>query len=155
MWSGIKWCNIYCDSSFSEAGWNAGVWGLGLKHAVEGKMVVVGPAADLSVPTGEVAISNRRGCDLRVLILERAPYAIDVGSRGAVVSAALLERKVAGSIPTIGDFHTVGPCKKAVFACLATDVNKIPVPLPLRYHHQLRREGDQPWRIHVAGEVWV
>ena len=30
--------------------------------------------------------------------------------------------KVAGSIPTIGDFHTVGPCKKAVFACLATDV---------------------------------
>ena len=28
----------------------------------------------------------------------------------------------AGSIPTIGDFHTVGPCKKAVFACLATDV---------------------------------
>ena len=45
-----------------------------------------------------------------------------VGSRGAVVSAALLERKVAGSIPTIGDFHTVGPCKKAVFACLATDV---------------------------------
>ena len=45
-----------------------------------------------------------------------------VGSRGAVVSAALSERKVAGSIPTIGDFHTVGPCKKAVFACLATDV---------------------------------
>ena len=43
-------------------------------------------------------------------------------SRGAVVSAALSERKVAGSIPTIGDFHTVGPCKKAVFACLATDV---------------------------------
>ena len=36
--------------------------------------------------------------------------------------AALSERKVAGSIPTIGDFHTVGPCKKAVFACLATDV---------------------------------
>ena len=36
---------------------------------------------------------------------------------------ALSERKVAGSIPTIGDFHTVGPsCKKAVFACLATDV---------------------------------
>ena len=45
-----------------------------------------------------------------------------VGSRGAVISAALSERKVAGSIPTIGDFHTVGPCKKAVFACLATDV---------------------------------
>ena len=38
-----------------------------------------------------------------------------VGSRGAVVSAALSERKVAGSIPTIGDFHTV-------IACLATDV---------------------------------
>ena len=48
--------------------------------------------------------------------------ALCVGSRGAVVSAALSERKVAGSIPTIGDFHTVGPCKKAVFACLATDV---------------------------------
>ena len=47
---------------------------------------------------------------------------IFVGSRGAVVSAALSERKVAGSIPTIGDLHTVGPCKKAVFACLATDV---------------------------------
>ena len=45
-----------------------------------------------------------------------------VGSRGAVVSAGLSERKVAGSIPTIGDFHTVGPCKKAVFACLATGV---------------------------------
>ena len=46
------------------------------------------------------------------------------GSRGAVVSAALSERKVAGSIPTIGDFHIVGPCKKAVFACLATDVKR-------------------------------
>ena len=45
-----------------------------------------------------------------------------MGSRGAVVSTALSERKVAGSIPMIGDFHTVGPCKKAVFACLATDV---------------------------------
>ena len=44
---------------------------------------------------------------------------ISVGSRGAVVSAALSERKVAGSIPTIGDFHTVGPCKKAVFACFS------------------------------------
>ena len=51
-----------------------------------------------------------------------------MGSRGAVVCAALSERKVAGSIPTIGDFHTVGPCKKAVFACLVTDVNKIPLP---------------------------
>ena len=47
---------------------------------------------------------------------------LSVGSRGAVVSAVLSERKVAGSIPTISDFHTVGPCKKAVFACLATDV---------------------------------
>ena len=47
---------------------------------------------------------------------------VRVGSRGAVVSAALSERKIAGSIPTIGDLHTVGPCKKAVFACLATDV---------------------------------
>ena len=27
-----------------------------------------------------------------------------------VVSAALSERKVAGSIPTISDFHTAGPC---------------------------------------------
>ena len=34
-----------------------------------------------------------------------------------------MERKVAGSIPTIGNFHTAGPCKKGVFACLATDVN--------------------------------
>ena len=51
-----------------------------------------------------------------------APSIFVWGSRGAVVSAALSERKVAGSIPTIGDFHTVGPCKKAVFACLATDV---------------------------------
>ena len=33
-------------------------------------------------------------------------------------------RKVAGSIPTIGDFHTIGPCKKAAFACLATDVKE-------------------------------
>ena len=54
--------------------------------------------------------------------LEAKPFDQCVGSRGAVVSAALSERKVAGSIPTIGDFHTVGPCKKAVFACLATDV---------------------------------
>ena len=32
---------------------------------------------------------------------------------------------VAGSIPTIGEFHAVGPgaCKKALFACLATNVN--------------------------------
>ena len=42
-----------------------------------------------------------------------------------LASAELLERKVAGSmIPTTGDFHTVGPCKKAVFACLATDVKQ-------------------------------
>ena len=47
--------------------------------------------------------------------------------------AALLERKVAGSITTNGSFHSVGPCKKAVFASLATDVNthKINLPLPL------------------------
>ena len=44
-----------------------------------------------------------------------------VGSRGAVVSASLSKRKVAGSIPMIGDFHTVGPCENAIFACLATD----------------------------------
>ena len=54
-------------------------------------------------------------------LLQRICYSTPV-TRGAVVSAALSERKVAGSIPTIGDFHTVGPCKKAVFACLATDV---------------------------------
>ena len=47
------------------------------------------------------------------------------GSRGAVVSAALSERKVAGSIPTIGDFHTVGPCKKAVFG----PVPFVPIPV--------------------------
>ena len=44
-----------------------------------------------------------------------------MGSRGVVVSAALSELKVGGSIPTMGDSHTVGPCKKAVFACLAAD----------------------------------
>ena len=43
-------------------------------------------------------------------------------SRDALVSAALSERKVAGSIPTIGYFHTVDPCKKAVLVCLATDI---------------------------------
>ena len=43
-------------------------------------------------------------------------------SRGAVVSAVLSERKVAGSVTTISDFHIVDPCTKAVFACLATDV---------------------------------
>ena len=41
-----------------------------------------------------------------------------------VVSAALSERKVAGSILMIGDFHTVGPCKKAVFACLVNNVKQ-------------------------------
>ena len=41
-----------------------------------------------------------------------------------VVSAELSEGKVVGSIPTIGDLHTVGRCKKAVFACLATDVEQ-------------------------------
>ena len=41
-----------------------------------------------------------------------------------VVCAVLSDRKVAGSIPdkSKGDFHTLGRCKKAVFACLATDV---------------------------------
>ena len=39
-----------------------------------------------------------------------------------VVNATLSKRKVVGSILAIGDFHTLGPCKKAVFACLATDV---------------------------------
>ena len=58
----------------------------------------------------------------RLLMRVEKRLIVPVGSRGAVVSAALSERKVAGSIPTIGDYHTVGPCKKAVFACLATDV---------------------------------
>ena len=40
------------------------------------------------------------------------PSDFGVGSRGA----ALSERKVASSTPTIGDFHTVGPWKKTVFA---------------------------------------
>ena len=43
-------------------------------------------------------------------------------------NAAVLEWKVAGSIPTIGNFHTVDPSKKGVFACLATDVKIIPLP---------------------------
>ena len=43
-------------------------------------------------------------------------------SSGSQETPVLSEQKVAGSIPTIGDIHTVGPCKKAVFACLATDV---------------------------------
>ena len=40
-----------------------------------------------------------------------------------VVSAGLSKRKVAGSIPTIGNLHAVGPCKNtcAVFAFLATN----------------------------------
>ena len=43
----------------------------------------------------------------------------------AVSAARFRKRKVAGSIPpTIGDFHTVGPCKKAGVACLATDEKK-------------------------------
>ena len=50
-------------------------------------------------------------------------YTLQWGAVVQVVSAAPSERKVAGSIPTIGDFHTVDPSKKAVFACLATDVN--------------------------------
>ena len=56
------------------------------------------------------------------LLGEILPTNLGILSRGAVVSAALSERKVAGSIPMIGDFHIVGPCKKAVFACLASDV---------------------------------
>ena len=55
---------------------------------------------------------------------------------GAVVSAVLLERKDAGSIPTIGDFHTVGPCWKAPFASLATftfTFAKFHADIPSRY----------------------
>ena len=43
---------------------------------------------------------------------------------GMDYSAALSEQKVACSIPKVGNFHTVGPCKKAVLACLATDVEQ-------------------------------
>ena len=40
-----------------------------------------------------------------------------------VISAALSERKVAGSIPDdSAAFHTVGPCKNAVSACWVTVV---------------------------------
>ena len=46
-----------------------------------------------------------------------------VGSCDAV-SVSLSERMVAGLIPTISDFHTVGPCKKAVFACFAIKVKQ-------------------------------
>ena len=46
-------------------------------------------------------------------------------------SAALSDRKVAGSIPTIDDFHTFGPLKKAVFACLATDVKQDTFEIPI------------------------
>ena len=49
-------------------------------------------------------------------------YTLQCDAVVQVVSAALLERKVAGSIPTIGDFHTVRPSKEEDFACLATDV---------------------------------
>ena len=49
-------------------------------------------------------------------------YTLQWGAVVQMVSAALSEGKVVGSIPTIGDLHTVGPSKKAVFACLATDV---------------------------------
>ena len=44
------------------------------------------------------------------------------GPEVQVVSEALSEQKAAGLILTISDFHTIGPCKKAVFACLATGV---------------------------------
>ena len=45
-----------------------------------------------------------------------------IGLALKLVQSSLVKPQVAGSVPTIGDFHTVGPCKKAVFACLATDV---------------------------------
>ena len=50
-------------------------------------------------------------------------------SRVQVVSAALSDLKVAGSIPTIGDSHTGSPCKKRVFACHVRPptLNKIPL----------------------------
>ena len=57
-----------------------------------------------------------------VSVIQLSRSFLGVGSRGAGVSAALSKRKAAGLIPTIGDFHTVCPCKKAVFACLATNV---------------------------------
>ena len=54
-----------------------------------------------------------------------------------MVNAVLSERKVADSIPTISDIHTVGPCKKVVFACLANDVNLFPANVPTWEHDLL------------------
>ena len=73
---------------------------------------VIGPDVEVAAGVNQLCAGQTAGCEV----------AVHARSRGAVVCAALLERKVAGSIPTIGDFHTVGPCKTAVFACLATDV---------------------------------
>ena len=50
-----------------------------------------------------------------------------------MVSAALSERKVAGSIPTIGDFHNVGPRKKQSSPVWPPTLNKIPLPLPFTF----------------------
>ena len=51
---------------------------------------------------------------------------LSVGTVVQMVCAALLpalERNVAGSVPTIGEFHTVGPSKKAAFACWRPTLN--------------------------------
>ena len=76
----------------------------------------------LGAPHGDAPRGAQRHYKERLASMDYWEKVSCVGSHGAVVSAALSKRKVAGSIPTIGDFHTVGPCKKAVFACLATHV---------------------------------
>ena len=76
-----------------------------------------------------------------------------VGSRGAVVSAApSSEQMLAGSIPTIGDFYIVGPCKKAVFACLATDVKQNTFTLQARTMGIAR---NRPWSRNVASVTFL
>ena len=51
-------------------------------------------------------------------------------SRGASRLCSAFGAKGCGFDPdkSKGDFHTLGPCKKAVFACLATDVKKQGAP---------------------------
>ena len=76
-----------------------------------------------------------------------------VGSRGAVVSAApSSEQMLAGSIPTVGDFYIVSPCKKAVFACLATDVKQNTFTLQVRTMGIAR---NRPWSRNVASVTFL
>ena len=52
------------------------------------------------------------------------PSGAGVGSRDSVISAAFSEQKVVGSIPMIGDFLDIRPCKKTVSACLVNGVQQ-------------------------------